>query len=313
LVAVRRESGALVWRVPLGRLWALAVSEGAVYCAVADKLLALEPANGDLRWQAAGRGGPLAVLPDGVVQVVGRRLRRLRAADGALVWEQPVDQLAKGVPLVCGDRLVLATASAGPNDRRPVSSRLSALALADGRPLWQVELGPDGKRETASWAQRQPWLLPDGAVLLASRSEGGGAPATFARHDTATGRRLAGHAGDVRLNGPAWSGRSAALGERHVLLGTDDNDSTVCYDLATGNAAWREPREVDRGDYAQAIVAAVPGGFLFVRGRVLGVRDPATGAYLRRVTLPDRVTDAIVDGATVFALTADGALVKIVL
>jgi len=313
LVALRRDSGALVWRLPVGEARALTVSEGSVYCAVADKLLALEPASGELRWQAAGRGGPLVALPDGVVQVVGRRLQRLRAADGALVWEQPVDRLAEGVPLVCGDRLLLAAAGSGPDERGHVSARLRALALADGGPLWQVELGPDGKEETATRAQHQPWLLADGRVLLACVSGRLPTGTTFARFDPATGRRLDARMGSVQSNWPGWQGRSVAPGAWCVLVRDHANEDTVCYEVVRGDREWRGVGVDGQGGQVQAAATVVPGGFLLARGRVLGVRDRGTGAPLRSLTLPEQAYDVVVVDGAIYALTQGGALLKLVL
>ena len=135
LVALDRERGTTLWAQEIVATTAPLVRDGSVFVATAAGISELDAATGEQRWTTPiggtvkvpltwASGWLVAVLELG--EVVG-----LRAADGAIPWRRPLGATTSHTA-VAGDNSALYFSL---ND-----GRVMALALDDGRPLWETKL-----------------------------------------------------------------------------------------------------------------------------------------------------------------------------
>lgn len=202
LHAIDLESGRPIWAVDRpGEFAGPTVADGTVYVAVDDRLLALEAADGDRRWERTFErpiGTPPAVA-DGTVYVAsGETLlalsgddgsRRFRFDTGARIETAPA--VADGTAYVASSdgscyavetargterwRVDVGTATTGPAVVGEAvylatdDGRLLALTAGDGRRRWRLEREATATELVVSSATL--WLVDDGvAALGGSRS-----------------------------------------------------------------------------------------------------------------------------------------------
>lgn len=285
LVALSRQTGATLWRLPLGKVTGLVACDDGLVCNVGARQLALDAASGRPRWSRPVAGLPLLAVPGGFIERSTTALRLHRWSDGQALWETPAQQFVSGTPLRLDDRLLFAAGDA-----------LHCLSLADGRPVWQV-------RVTTGEARRQPWLSADGSVMLPARVSD--TRIVCDSLDPASGERR----GRVEGQIPYGDLAEIVVADGFLLAGTGSGYELNCLDLRTGRPAWRQPH--DDHETGREAAMALPGSFVTVREETVRLRDPATGVDLRRATLPERAAATLLDGRTLFVLTDDGRVVRL--
>lgn len=133
IVAIDRRNGRRVWHRDAHTVVPLTVANGRLYVATGDALLAIDPATGDMRWQVSlptVAAGPALASGDLVlVPVASGAVVAIDPADGTPRWDQPAGAAGRTFLARAGDQ-VYASAS----------SRLMALAIADGRRAWTLTL-----------------------------------------------------------------------------------------------------------------------------------------------------------------------------
>jgi outer membrane protein assembly factor BamB len=135
LVALDWQTGDTVWSVPLAVTSPLLTADGGIYVGVGDSLRALDGTAGAERWraQSAGTvlalaraaGGPIVAAGAGFVQA-------FEANTGRAIWTRQLPPAGDAT----GVALSGTAAFVGYGD-----GRLVALALADGREIWNRALG----------------------------------------------------------------------------------------------------------------------------------------------------------------------------
>jgi outer membrane protein assembly factor BamB len=211
LVAVSVEGGARVWTAGAAADTAPAVDRTGVYVGTGDRLQALDPATGRLRWQiplaaplaappAAAGGWLLAALANG--EIVAHR-----AATGEVLWRRALGAVARIAPLVAADHVVIGLAG----------ERVASLALLDGTPGWSCPVAGD-----------PTGLAEAGGLVYAG----------------ATGRFF--HAIDARTGRLAWRWRIGAamvgappVDARHVYVAALDNQVRAL-DRRHGAQRWKQ-------------------------------------------------------------------------
>ena len=119
---------------------AIAFADGVLYAVTGlAEAMAIDPANGAIKWRAPlpspARGGLTVVGQRMLVPTTDNSLVALSTEDGRTIWTfrgQPVQALPLGLASVAvdGDTVVAGMAS----------GELTALRLADGRPIWNESL-----------------------------------------------------------------------------------------------------------------------------------------------------------------------------
>jgi len=136
LVAVDIERGTVRWRLDVATSFTPATGEGLVFTTTEGAIEARDARTGAARWRTPLPGGAavplywdtgwlLASTPNG-------DLAAFRAADGTLVWRQPLGAPLAAAPAPALDRLFLPLAD----------NRLVAVLLATGETVWsQTQTG----------------------------------------------------------------------------------------------------------------------------------------------------------------------------
>jgi outer membrane protein assembly factor BamB len=241
-----------------------------------------ETLNPDPRpqWQTdvghAVRGSPAlgeAVMAVGATDRIAVLLDR---ATGEVHWRQRLAGTVHAGPLLDSDRLYVAT-EATPE------SRVYALRLRDGRPLWS----------TRATGVQAPLAL-DGAALFAAGEDG-----TVLRLDAESGRT----GWRRRLTGAI---RAAPVPTPHGLLVATTADSVFLLDQASGTVRARAATP-------GAVVAtpALAGGRVFLAttaGRVMELELPSLATRWTHETGEGVHGALALDGDTLQALARDGGL-----
>lgn len=260
LAALSVEGGAIAWTAGAAADAPPAVDPTGVYVATGERLQALDPATGRLRWQTR-LAAPLAVAPAAaggwlLTALANGEIVARRAATGDVLWRRALGSVARLAPLVAADRVFVGLAD----------GRVASLALLDGTPGWSHPVAgePTGLAEA------------DGLVYAG-----------------ATGRFF--YAIDARNGRLAWQWRIGAaivgappLDARHVYVAALDNQVRAL-DRHHGAQRWKRalpsrpigPPVVVGDSVVPSTLAAELGG--------LSVRDGAsTGRHPldREVAMP---------------------------
>lgn len=227
------------------------VTTDGVYVAADGSLIALDHV-GDERWRYSiegRRGFRVAAVHDGTVYAAaGSRLLAIDAASGELRWEHaPEENLSLASPVVADDSVVRASfhgvecvstdgtrrwLAEGPEEDllRPavgagvafalgLYGTVTAYELSSGEQLWRADVG-DGE-----WTQETAPILLDDAVIV---PQSDGTEVSVHALDVASGdERWSVSASDARIRGPvAASGRLVATTQdRHANTRAESPDS----------------------------------------------------------------------------------------
>jgi outer membrane protein assembly factor BamB len=132
-------SGGARWKFNTqGEIWAQPVTDpdcDCIYLTSMDHhVYALNPTNGDLRWQSEELGGAIVGSPtlseEGVIYVgtFGREIVALDTEDGSVIWRSPTTGWVWGGPTLAGDRLFVGD----------LDGNFYAFNAADGLALWNL-------------------------------------------------------------------------------------------------------------------------------------------------------------------------------
>ena len=138
--------GAALWSVAIEVAYPIAAGDGLVFVATPDGVAALEATTGAERWRAGiGATSAPPVWHTGwlVTATEAGDAVAMRAADGAVIWRQPLGAPAAAAAAIAGDRVYLPLGD----------GRVLALHIATGDSVWEAHLGGAG-RGVAAFADR---------------------------------------------------------------------------------------------------------------------------------------------------------------
>ncbi|GGV71275.1 protein kinase domain-containing protein [Streptomyces thermoviolaceus] len=309
-----------------------------LFCAQSGQVVALDAADGSVRWRraVAGAGDETPVVSGGLVYVPTADGRRLQALDAASGHPQPELELpAQGGWHIVGGTLVVAGAdgtvtgvdgaSGGTRwSRRIAGYSLPTLASFPGDGLaWVSSSSADGEHtritalDPATGAVRRDVTLPgylrlvgvqDGDVFLLGLDPVYGDATSVVRHSGGSGavRRVALPA---RLQSPQAVVRGAVV---HLL---GDGGSLQAVDMAAGRPLWQLETAVSKAsapacDGRYVYLTAADGRLLAVdarTGRLAGQTRPRIGGRPGTLAAPVAADGRVFAGApdgTVFAVDA---------
>lgn len=257
------------------------------------ELLALDPASGQPRWQAALSSevtGQLLVAADTVIARTGDgRVHGLAAADGSRKWlytrTLPALSLRGSGGMAVRDDMLYAGFPGG---------KLVALNAANGAQLWEATVA-----------------LPRGATELERVADVMGAPVVDGRQVCAVAYQGRVACFDIRTGEPLWardtsSNSGLAMDENNVYV-TDDKDAVTAYDKASGRAGWRQ----DKLAHRQVTAPLAFGDWVVVADGegVVHVLSAEDGSFAARARVDGAVRAAPVDIGPGFAVqTAKGTV-----
>jgi outer membrane protein assembly factor BamB len=262
LVALRRDSGDVVWRFDTGegdgvRVNRPAVLDGVVVVTTSGgRVVGLERATGAIRWDTAmaTESGAQVAVADGVAVVVGiAEWAAFDVATGARRWSGDLGLIGTSSPVIVpddhGGLAVVAT-----------DDKLLAVGLRDGRLRWeasaaQSELAQvpavtgDGRLLVPDhWGRLTGYRAADGKVLWHAAGKDGvalwGEPVLLGARLVAValakdGPRIASPTASVALRPPSPGLGVARLPDGGLVVSTygDGQNYLVAYDLDVGAAA----------------------------------------------------------------------------
>lgn len=135
LVAIDRETGALAWMREIETAIPPVVAGGMLFVATPAAMRALDAATGEDRWEApiaAPATAPMTWDTGWLIAIVEPgEVVAFRGADGTVIWRRSLGASTPH-PAVPGDERALYFSLA--------DSRVVALSLTDGMPLWEQQL-----------------------------------------------------------------------------------------------------------------------------------------------------------------------------
>jgi outer membrane protein assembly factor BamB len=197
------------------------VAEGAVILVEARRVVGLEPATGDLLWEAdrdEGPGGPAAIAGSLVVFAEGRgsesSVSAVRLKDGEPEWTTSTGAPALGGPTVESERVFVGTSD----------GRVLSLATEAGTQRWEYRT--TGRVDTSP-------AVAGGTVYVAAEDLSSGAATVYAL-DVHTGRE------EWRFSprGPAIGVSSVSVRDETAVVGMGDL-MIHGLDTSTGAERWR--------------------------------------------------------------------------
>ena len=297
VVRIAVANGSTVWRTDTGVKLSAGAGAGkglALAGGGKGELLALDLANGQLRWKVAlsseVTGQLLAVADTVIVRTGDGRVHGLAAADGSRKWlysrNLPALSLRGSGGMVVRDDVLYAGFPGG---------KLVALNAANGAQLWEATVA-----------------LPRGATELERVADVMGNPVVDERQVCAVAYQGRVACFDRRSGAPLWardtsSNSGLAMDERNVYV-TDDKDAVTAYDKTSGRAGWRQDTLARRQVTAPLALGAwlvVADGEGYVH--VLSADD---GSFVARARVDSGVRTAPVDIGPGFAVqTTKGNIV----
>jgi outer membrane protein assembly factor BamB len=297
VVRIAVSNGNTAWRIDTGlKLSAGAGAGSGLVLAGGSRgeLLALDPASGRTRWQAALSSevtGQMLAVGDMVIARTGDgRVHGLAAADGSRKWlytrTLPVLSLRGSGGMAVRDGVLYAGFPGG---------KLVAINALNGAQLWEATVA-----------------LPRGATELERVADVMGDPVVDEGQVCAVAYQGRVACFDRRNGAPLWardtsSNSGLAMDARNVYV-TDDKDAVTAYDKASGRAGWRQDKLAHRqvtaplalGDW---VVVADGEGYV----HVLSAED---GSFAARAKVDSGVRTAPADIGPGFAVqTAKGSVV----
>jgi outer membrane protein assembly factor BamB len=277
------------WSVALdGRVWGTATDRDGVVVTSDNGAVRALDRRGHTRWETdvpGAQDGNPAITRSRVVVGRAGRVVALARRDGAVVWEQPMDD-----------------------------DEVASIALAGGVAVAGDASGTmrafDARRGTVHWSVHH-----EGALRAPARVDvsAGAVLAVWSEADVPVARVLDLASGAERWQQPVGEYTAAPqLSEGRVFVATGDGhyDAWVgAFDLRTGSAQWKVGH---RGSFMSNIIPAADAHDLVVVdwiGNVTSI-DPATGASRWTTALDRHVVDArvVLLSQRVAVATVDGAL-----
>ncbi|MDA1139499.1 MAG: PQQ-binding-like beta-propeller repeat protein [Planctomycetota bacterium] len=200
------------------QVWTQAFDEFAMPGVFLEQKLSLAPIGIDPPGEAEVRSGPesshLGLIG---LNILGRKLLMLRAADGMILWEMPLDHF-HGNPILTPDALFVF-------QRHPESGETSVTALNPfrGVVMHRMELGVKTDPDSAFR------LLDNGNFAALSQS-------SFQCREVATGELLWQHEFEGKWKNQNFTEAKIFLSGRIILVGT--GSLLLALDIATGKTLW---------------------------------------------------------------------------
>ena len=134
VVAIDRETGAMVWSVDIESEWPPLVHDGVLYIAASDELHALDAATGNRLWRVLlprGAMAPMAMTPAGVIVLSPPdSVLAFKTSDGSLLWGRPLGGRSGRVSLAVNATDIYVS----------LVDRLVRIAPTDGSIVWERTL-----------------------------------------------------------------------------------------------------------------------------------------------------------------------------
>lgn len=225
LIAFDAETGSVVWKSSafMGDMFASErapiVSNGIVYFSDGGiELSALDAKTGEDRWRYRGEeSAHFAVAGDHVVLFGGGSAAAFDAESGEERWRHELGGVSAGVPIILGDRVLLASKHPA-SDTGPTSS-IVALDLDSGEIAWQASMGELLSTPAAGSNQLYLDLVQEGVrYLVAFDAESG-----EERWRTKTNQ---------------WSIQTAPIEQGGVVVVATDLGELFALDAETGSVIW---------------------------------------------------------------------------
>jgi outer membrane protein assembly factor BamB len=297
VVRIAVATGNTVWRTDTGVKLSAGAGAGqdlVLAGSAKGELLALDRANGQVRWKAPLSSqvtGQLLVVADIVIARTGDgRAHGLAIGDGSRKWlytrNLPALSLRGSGGMAVRDGVLYVGFPGG---------KLVALNAANGAQLWEATVA-----------------LPRGATELERVADVMGDPAVDERQVCAVAYQGRVACFDRRTGAPLWardtsSNSGLAMDERNIYV-TDDKDAVTAYDKTSGRAGWRQDKLARRQVTAPLalgawVVVADAEGYV----HVLSADD---GSFVARAKIDSSVRTAPTDIGPGFAVqTAKGNIV----
>ena len=250
------------------------------------EMLALDRANGQLRWKALLTSevvGQLLATTDIVIARTGDgNVQGLAVADGSRKWlytrNLPALSLRGSGGMVVRDNVLYAGFPGG---------KLVALNAANGAQLWEATVA-----------------VPRGATELERVADVMGNPVVDERQVCAVAYQGRVACFDLRTGSQLWardtsSNSGLAMDERNLYV-TDDKDAVTAYDKTSGRAGWRQ----DKLAHRQVTAPLALGAWVIVADGegYVHVLSPEDGSFMARAQLDSGVRTAPIDIGPGFAV-----------
>lgn len=289
VVRIAVSTGSAVWKTDTGvKLSAGAgAGQGLVLAGGAKgEMLALDRANGQLRWKAFLTSevvGQLLATTDIVIARTGDgNVQGLAVADGSRKWlytrNLPALSLRGSGGMVVRDNVLYAGFPGG---------KLVALNAANGAQLWEATVA-----------------VPRGATELERVADVMGNPVVDERQVCAVAYQGRVACFDLRTGSQLWardtsSNSGLAMDERNLYI-TDDKDAVTAYDKTSGRAGWRQ----DKLAHRQVTAPLALGAWVIVADGegYVHVLSPEDGSFMARAQLDSGVRTAPIDIGPGFAV-----------
>jgi outer membrane protein assembly factor BamB len=289
LIALDRETGVLAWTRSIETASPPAVGDGAIYIVSPGAIRALEADTGQDRWSLPLETAvttPLVWQHGWLIAVQGAELLALRAADGRLIWRQPLGSTPAHSPVLYGSSLYLSLAN----------GEITAIRLETGAIVWQ---------------RRLPGVLSQPAVAKDRVLVGSDDNFLYA-FDAETGRE-------------AWKWRNGgdvvgAAADGDVVYFASLDNIVRAVNRTNGNQRWRKPTGTRplMAPRAFAGIVVLPGlkpaitvfvgetgavmGTQAVQGQLVGAPLIDTALKARRVSLVTVTREGVVEALRPAAL-----------
>jgi outer membrane protein assembly factor BamB len=209
LVALNRQTGAIVWSKPLAGSTAPIVAGGVVYVAGLDALHAVDATDGSTRWTAPLDAFPSAepaLVGDRIALLAGTELLAFRGTDGARLWIRTLDAVETPATVVGSPQAAFVA----------LANRVIRVEAADGSVRWTRDLPATLSR---------PALAADRVIVGSSANK-------FYALDA--------NSGSIEWKWPVGGDGSGATALGNVVFLTSLDNTVKAVNLGNGHQRWRQ-------------------------------------------------------------------------